>query len=142
MLDSERFIEAQAENYPSALAEISAGAKRSHWMWFIFPQIAGLGHSMMAQRFGIGSSDDAREYLAHPILGKRLRDCVSALQDLPHNKSAQEVFGPVDAMKLRSSLTLFIEAGAGRPFEAALERWFGGELDAATLAIIKPPLAA
>ncbi|MDB5700320.1 MAG: hypothetical protein JWL66_519 [Sphingomonadales bacterium] len=110
-------------------------------MWFIFPQIAGLGHSSMAQRFALASVDEAREYLAHPVLGKRLRECVSALQDLPH-KSAEQVFGGVDAMKLRSSLTLFIEADAGRPFEAALERWFGGERDGATLEIIKPQLAA
>lgn len=108
-------------------------------MWFIFPQIAGLGHSPMAQRFAIGSVDDARDYLAHPVLGKRLRECVSALQDLPH-KSAEQVFGTVDAMKLRSSLTLFIEAGAGRQFEAALERWFGGARDEATLGIINPAL--
>jgi uncharacterized protein (DUF1810 family) len=141
MFDPGRFIEAQASTYVSALAEIKAGAKRSHWMWFIFPQIAGLGHSDMAQRYALHSVDEAREYLAHPVLGKRLRECVSALQDLPL-KSAEQVFGGIDAKKLRSSLTLFIEADAGRPFEAALERWFGGERDAATLEIIKPQLAA
>jgi uncharacterized protein (DUF1810 family) len=141
MFDPDRFIEAQASTYVSALAEIKAGAKRSHWMWFIFPQIAGLGHSDMAQRYALQSVDEAREFLAHPVLGKRLRECISALQDLPL-KSAEQVFGGIDAKKLRSSLTLFIEADAGRPFEAALERWFGGERDAATLEIIKPQLAA
>src|ERR1700712_1840212 len=117
MFDPNLFLDAQVQSYAPAFAEISAGAKRSHWMWFIFPQVAGLGHSEMAQRYAIASVEDAREYLAHPILGKRLRDCVAALQDLP-STTAERVFGPVDAIKLRSSLTLFVEAGAGRQFEA------------------------
>lgn len=139
MFDPHAFLDAQAVHYPCALAEISAGAKTGHWMWFIFPQIAGLGHSEMAQRYAIASVEDARQYLAHPILGRRLRDCVAALQDLTAT-TAERVFGRIDAMKLRSSLTLFIEAGAGRQFEAALERWFGDQHDAATLDIIKRSL--
>lgn len=101
-------------------------------MWFIFPQIAGLGSSAMARRYAIGSLDEARAYLDHRMLGARLHDCVEALQDLPRT-NAEAVFGPIDAIKLRSSLTLFIEAGAGPLFGAALERWFEGEPDDKTL---------
>jgi uncharacterized protein (DUF1810 family) len=133
--DLQRFVAAQAGSYDAALAEIRRGAKRSHWMWFVFPQIAGLGRSDMARRYAIGSIEEARAYLAHPLLGTRYRACVSALQDLTGG-SAEGVFGPVDAVKLRSSLTLF-EAAAPEPlFAAAIERWFGGERDAATLAIL------
>lgn len=135
--DLERFVDAQASVYDMALAEIRRGAKRGHWMWFIFPQISGLGRSDMAQRFAIASLDEAQAYLAHPLLGARLRDCVSALQDLT-GTSAQAVFGSVDAMKLRSSLTLFTQAGGGGLFTAALDRWFDGEADAATLARVTP----
>ncbi|WP_293883216.1 DUF1810 domain-containing protein [Sphingomonas sp.] len=141
MLDAARFLDAQADSYAAAFVEISAGRKRSHWMWFVFPQISGLGRSATAQRCAIASIGVAREYLAHPVLGLRLRECVAALQDLPPT-SAVDVFGPVDAMKLRSSLTLFIQAGAGLPFEAALARWFGGEVDAVTLTILNQQLAA
>ena len=104
-------------------------------MWFIFPQVAGLGSSAMSQRYAINSLDEARAYLEHPVLGRRLRDCVSALQDLP-SATAYEVFGDVDASKLCSSLTLFIEAGGGPLFEAALDRWFGSERDDATLKLL------
>jgi uncharacterized protein (DUF1810 family) len=121
-----RYIEAQEGTYAGALAEIRRGAKRGHWMWFIFPQLRGLGRSEMAHRFGISSLDEARAYLTHPVLGPRLRECVAALQDLT-SRSAAEVFGDVDAMKLRSSLTLFAQAGRGPIFEAALSRWFGEE---------------
>lgn len=135
--DLDRFVAAQAQIYNTALGEIRRGAKRSHWMWFIFPQIAGLGSSEMARRYAIASLDEARAYLAHPVLGARLRDCVAALQDLT-GTSAEAVFGGIDALKLRSSLTLFVEAGGGRLFTAALDRWFGGEADAATLARLAP----
>lgn len=135
--DLERFVDAQASVYEMALAEIRRGAKRTHWMWFIFPQIRGLGRSEMAQRFAIASLNEARAYLDHPLLGARLRDCVGALQDLT-GTSAQAVFGSVDAMKLRSSLTLFAQAGGGGLFTAALDRWFDGEADAATLASTRP----
>ncbi|SMF61416.1 DUF1810 domain-containing protein [Allosphingosinicella indica] len=130
--DLDRFLVAQARDYDRALAEISAGAKRSHWMWYIFPQIAGLGGSDMARRYAIRSLDEARAYLAHPLLGPRLEACVAALQRLP-DADAERVFGPVDAMKLRSSLTLFVAAGAPRIFQTALDRWFGGRADPATL---------
>lgn len=133
----DRFVEAQAPVYATALGEIRRGAKRSHWMWFIFPQLAGLGRSETATFFGIRSLDEARAYLAHPVLGTRLRECVGALQDLMDmSTSAERVFGAVDAMKLRSSLTLFAEAGAGPLFTAALERWFGGDADPATLSLL------
>jgi uncharacterized protein (DUF1810 family) len=131
--DLARFVAAQRDSYDLALGEIRRGAKRSHWMWFIFPQIARLGHSAMATRYAIGGLDEARAYLAHPVLGARLRTCVAALQDLPET-TAEHVFGAIDAVKLRSSLTLFAEAGGGVLFEAALARWFGGERDPATLA--------
>lgn len=134
MMGLDRFVEAQAPVYATALGEIRRGAKRSHWMWFIFPQLAGLGRSETAKFFGIRSLDEARTYLAHPILGARLRECVGALQDITDmSASAESVFGAVDAMKLRSSLTLFVEAGAGALFVAALDRWFGGVQDPATL---------
>jgi uncharacterized protein (DUF1810 family) len=128
----DRFVAAQADSYDVALAEIRLGAKRTHWMWYIFPQFAGLGHSPMAMRYAIGSLDEARAYLAHPLLGPRLRGCVAALQEVT-GKTAVEIFGSIDAQKLRSSLTLFVAAGAGTMFAAALDRWFGGEQDAATL---------
>jgi uncharacterized protein (DUF1810 family) len=127
-----RFVAAQDGVFETALGEIQRGAKRSHWMWFIFPQIAGLGSSAMAQLYGITSLDEARAYLAHPLLGPRLRACVEALQDLT-GTTAEAVFGGIDAIKLRSSLTLFVEAGGEPLYRAALERWFRGEPDMATL---------
>ncbi len=133
--DLDRFVTAQAENYETALAEIRRGAKRSHWMWYIFPQIAGLGRSEMARHYALVSLDEARAYLAHPLLGARLRDCVAALQDLT-GTSAVAVFGEIDAVKLRSSLTVFEAAGGGALFIAALARWFDGSTDPATLALI------
>ncbi|RSV37332.1 DUF1810 domain-containing protein [Sphingomonas sp. ABOLE] len=134
--DLDRFVAAQEGSYETALAEIRRGAKRSHWMWYVFPQIAGLGRSAMAQRYAIGSLAEARAYLEHPVLGARLRDSVSALQDLTSG-TAEGVFGETDAIKLRSSLTLFEAAGAGPLFAAALDRWFGGTRDPATLAILE-----
>jgi len=133
--DLDRFMSAQSESYGTALAEIRRGVKRGHWMWFIFPQIAGLGRSAMAQQYAIGSLEEAETYLAHPVLGPRLRDCVAAMQDLT-GTSAHRVLGEIDAIKLRSSLTLFIEAGGGQLFVSALERWFGGEKDKATLLLL------
>ena len=130
----QRFIDAQATSYDMALAEIRRGAKRSHWVWFIFPQVAGLGSSAMAQRYAIGSLDEARAYLAHPMLGARLQAFVAALQDLT-GTTAEAVFGCIDAVKLRSSLTLFVKAGGGPLLGAALTRWFGGS-DQATLDIL------
>lgn len=131
----DRFVTAQAGSYETALAEIRRGTKRSHWMWYVFPQLAGLGRSETARHFGIRSLDEARAYLEHPVLGPRLRECVAALQDLT-GRTADAVFGGVDAMKLRSALTLFIEAGAGPLFSAALGRWFDGEKDPMTLRLL------
>lgn len=133
--DLDRFVTAQAASYDTALAEIRRGAKRTHWMWFVFPQIAGLGTSATAQRYAITSLDEARAYLAHPLLGRRLRDCVAALQDLT-GTTAESVFGSVDAAKLRSSLTLFVAAGADPLLSAALDRWFDGVPDDATLRLL------
>ncbi len=134
--DLQRFVDAQAEAYPRALTEISKGRKTSHWMWYIFPQLAGLGSSDMAQRYAIASIDEARAYLAHPLLGIRYRECVIALQDLP-TADAEAVFGAVDAMKLHSSLTLFSKADPDETlFRAALLRWFRGAEDRQTLALL------
>ena len=126
--DLQRFIDAQADTYATVQRELARGHKTSHWMRFIFPQLQGLGTSEMAERFAIASLDEARAFLAHPLLGLRLRECVSALQDLPQ-ADAQAVFGSTDALKLRSSLTLFVRAGGGPLFEAALQRWFSEQAD-------------
>jgi len=135
--DLDRFVAAQAGVYAQALAELEAGAKRSHWMWFVFPQLAGLGRSPTAIFYAIDSADEARAYLAHPLLGARLRDCVAAI--LRHkDRSAEAIFGAVDAMKLKSSMTLF-EAVAGdpTPFAAVLDAFFAGARDAATLDLLR-----
>lgn len=134
-LDLERFVHAQEADYQIALAEIRRGRKRSHWMWYIFPQIDRLGHSAMSRRYAIRSLEEAHAYLDHPLLGHRLRECVSALHDLT-GTTAQQVFGTVDAAKLRSSLTLFLAVANEPLFGAALERWFGGNRDARTVALL------
>lgn len=131
----DRFVEAQMLAYQTALAEIRRGTKYSHWMWFVFPQITGLGRSSTAQHFAIRSIEEARAYLDHPVLGPHYLECVAALQYLPAS-DAVAIFGKVDAMKLRSSLTLF-EAARPQPLiAAALDRWFSGERDHATLALL------
>lgn len=132
--DLQRFISAQDGTYVEALAEIRRGRKRTHWMWYIFPQVAGLGRSEIAKHYAIGSIDEAKAYLNDPILGFRLREAVAALQDL-QNVSAIDVFGEIDALKLRSSLTLFSLAGGGHMFDAAIIRWFGSS-DPATVGLI------
>lgn len=136
-----RFIEAQAPVYATALAEIRRGAKRSHWMWFIFPQLAGLGRSAIAIFYGIASIDEARTYLDHPILGARYRECVEALQDLALTDPVP-VFGVTDAMKLRSSLTLFEAAEPAPLFAAAIDRWFKGQRDEATMQMLSSQAAS
>ena len=134
--DLERFVRAQSAVYEDVLAELRAGRKRSHWMWFVFPQIAGLGHSEMARRYAIGSLDEAKAYLSHPVLGSRLRECtrlVNAVQE----RSLEEIFGSPDDLKFRSSMTLFARAaGDGGVFEAALEKYFRGQPDGETLSRI------
>ncbi|MCW3838160.1 DUF1810 domain-containing protein [Sphingomonas canadensis] len=134
----ERFVEAQASVYATALGEIRRGAKRSHWMWFVFPQLAGLGRSETTRFFGIGSLEEARAYLAHPVLGSRYVECVEALQDLGTSEPIA-VFGEIDATKLRSSLTLFEAVKPSPLFAAALDRWFGGERDPETYALLQAP---
>ena len=134
--DLARFVRAQAGIYEQTLAEIRSSRKRSHWMWFIFPQFAGLGHSPMAQRYAIGSIAEARAYLADPVLGTRYRECVASLQALPAT-TAERVFGGIDAIKLKSSLTLFDEANHEPLFSEAIGRWFEGQRDEATLGLLR-----
>jgi uncharacterized protein (DUF1810 family) len=130
--DLSRFVEAQAGSYDRALAELRAGRKTGHWMWFVFPQVAGLGRSPTAQHYAISGLEEARAYLAHPVLGPRLVECAQALLDLPGD-DAVAVLGPVDAVKLRSSMTLFAHADPAQPvFRAVLERYAGGQEDEAT----------
>lgn len=131
----QRFIEAQARDYATALAEIRRGRKETHWIWYVFPQLRGLGQSETAKFYGISSLDEARAYLAHPILGPRLTECTKALQPL-NERTIQSAFGSLDAMKLCSSLTLFIEAGGGALYSDALARLFGGEADTKTLKLL------
>lgn len=131
----DRFVEAQTLVYPVALAEISRGAKRSHWMWYIFPQLAGLGRSATARHFAIRSAGEAKAYLDHAVLGPRYLACVTALQDLSTSDPVA-VFGDVDAMKLRSSLTLFEAVRPSALLSAVLDRWFDGDRDAATLQLL------
>ena len=134
----ERFVDAQDLNgiYEQALSELRAGRKVSHWMWFIFPQIAGLGHSSMSQKFAISSLTEAQAYLRHPILGPRLTRCAQTVMDI-NGKSATEIFGGTDAMKLRSSMTLFINAAPDDPtFRAVLDKYFNGAHDKATIELL------
>jgi uncharacterized protein (DUF1810 family) len=129
----DRFVSAQDGGvYERALAELRAGRKSSHWMWFVFPQLAGLGHSRMARHYAIGSLDEARAYLSHPVLGPRLVECARALLGVT-DRSAEQILGGIDAMKLRSSMTLFARADPDQPaFGAVLDRYYGGEPDSAT----------
>ncbi|MCQ0990473.1 DUF1810 domain-containing protein [Jiella marina] len=132
----DHFVAAQAPIYETALGELKAGRKTSHWMWFVFPQIEGLGRSPMAQRYALHSLDEAAGYLAHPVLGERLRECSRAV--LAHrDKSAHAIFGLPDDLKFHSSMTLFHRAAPDEEvFQRALEAFFDGEEDSATLARI------
>jgi uncharacterized protein (DUF1810 family) len=128
----QRFVDAQEHTFAGALAELRAGRKTGHWMWFVFPQIAGLGMSAMSREFAISSLAEARAYLAHPVLGARLRDCAQVVAGSAA-RSAEEVFGGIDAVKLRSSVTLFARAAPDEPvFTAVLDRWFDGRPDPET----------
>jgi uncharacterized protein (DUF1810 family) len=136
-LQLQRFVEAQQENYEYARAELRAGRKRTHWMWYIFPQIKGLGRSATAEWFAIASLDEAHAYLQHPVLGPRLRECTQ-LVNLVEGRSLYEIFGPPDDLKFRSSMTLFANATAeNREFLDALRKYSAGEFDPATLALLK-----
>jgi uncharacterized protein (DUF1810 family) len=128
-----RFVEAQRAVYARVLSELRTGEKRSHWMWFVFPQIQGLGHSAMARRYAIGSREEAKAYLDHPVLGSRLRECTELVCAVT-GKTAHEIFGSPDDLKFRSCMTLFGSvAGAGSVFQQALEKYFSGEKDERTL---------
>ena len=134
--DLSRFVEAQEGIYPTALAELQRGKKESHWMWFIFPQLAGLGHSSMARRYAIQNLDEARAYLAHPILGPRLLECCRALLGVT-GKSANQIMGSPDDLKLRSSTTLFQQADRSTSeFQTILDRYFDGTADPKTIALL------
>lgn len=133
MSDLQRFVDAQDRVYDNVLDELRAGRKRSHWMWFVFPQIRGLGSSPTAQHYGIASLEEARAYLNHPVLGPRLRECV-ALVNAVEGRSAEQVFGWPDDLKLRSSVTLFAHATDDNgDFLALLDKYYGGEQDPLTL---------
>jgi uncharacterized protein (DUF1810 family) len=132
--DLKRFVLAQNADdiYETAFGELRRGQKTSHWMWFVFPQVAGLGFSSLSMRFSIASLDEAKAYLQHPVLGPRLIECAEIVADL-QELSAQQVFGAVDAQKLQSSMTLFSRASPDeRAFERVLDRYFGGHADVAT----------
>ena len=133
--DLQRFVDAQQANssYQRAVDELGRGRKASHWMWYVFPQIAGLGHSAMSQKFAISGAEEAVEYLRHPVLGARLRACVELLATIDE-RSAEQIFGSVDAQKLHSSMTLFHLVASDQPaFNTVLVRFFGGQLDQATV---------
>jgi uncharacterized protein (DUF1810 family) len=140
--DLARFVEAQdaGGTWDQALVELRAGSKRSHWMWFVLPQVAGLGQSPTARRYAITGLDEARAYLAHDVLGPRLHEASEALLALD-TSSAAEVLGGIDAQKLRSSMTLFARADPSDPvFPAVLEKYFGGRSDDATERLLSSPL--
>ena len=131
--DLERFVDAQAGIYERALLELRAGRKENHWMWFVFPQLRGLGMSAMAHHYGLGSREEAVGYLAHPVLGRRLVECAEAVLAV-EGRSAMDIFGSPDDMKLRSSATLFAAASPpGSVFERVLAKYYSGEPDDQTL---------
>lgn len=130
------FVTAQDPVYDRVRAELERGRKTSHWMWFIFPQMAGLGHSDMAKRYAIASLGEAKEYLAHPVLGARLIECTGLVNAI-EGQSARNIFGPVDSFKFRSSMTLFAMAAPDNQiFRQALDKYYGGEDDPKTLALL------
>ncbi|MCB8837039.1 DUF1810 domain-containing protein [Aurantimonas sp. VKM B-3413] len=136
--DLDRFVTAQEGVFETALAELRAGRKRTHWMWFVFPQLRGLGHSPTAQHFGIASLEEARAYLSHALLGPRVTEATEAVLGVT-GCSLHQIFGSPDDMKFRSSMTLFERAaaeGGGGPFARALDQWCGGERDPKTHAML------
>jgi len=137
--DLQRFVMAQdaARSYDRAVGELRAGRKTGHWMWYVFPQIAGLGQSPTSRMYAIGSLEEARAYLAHPELGARLAECAGILAG-HQGPTAEQIFGALDALKLRSSMTLFARAAPGEPlFGAVLDKYFGGMADPATDALLR-----
>jgi uncharacterized protein (DUF1810 family) len=135
--DLDRFVSAQDPVYSTALAELQAGRKTTHWMWFVFPQIEGLGYSSTSRFYSIKSMEEVRRYLEHPVLGARLAECVEAVLAV-EGRSASEIFGYPDDLKLKSSMTLFANvAGPGSVFVRVLEKYFGGERDPRTLHLLE-----
>ena len=135
--DLQRFVAAQDDVYASAVAQLRAGRKTGHWMWFVFPQIAGLGMSAMSQRYAIASLAEARAYLGHPVLGPRIAECARILTELGGH-DAEKIFGGIDAIKLRSSMTLFARASEDDSvYDAVLDQYFGGEPDPQTEARLR-----
>jgi uncharacterized protein (DUF1810 family) len=135
--DLARFVEAQDPVYDDVRAELQAGRKTTHWMWFVFPQLRGLGRSATARYFGIDSAAEAAAYLQHPVLGARLRECVELVLGVT-GRTALEIFGATDAMKFRSSMTLFETVSPGEAlFQRALDRYFDGEPDPPTIALLQ-----
>jgi uncharacterized protein (DUF1810 family) len=136
--DLQRFIDAQERDgcFERALGELRVGRKLTHWMWFVFPQVEGLGRSSTSRYYALSGLDEARAYLRHEVLGPRLLECVRVLAELD-GVQAEEILGPLDALKLRSSMTLFLRADPGQPlFRAALDRYFAGRTDGATEALL------
>lgn len=133
----DRFVAAQDGIHDQALTEVRSGRKVSHWMWFVYPQLRGLGRSGVSRFYGLASLDEARAYLGHPVLGPRLREAAAAALAAPRGRIVEEVFGGIDAMKLRSSMTLFARAAPGEPvFRDVLTRYFDGQEDELTLALL------
>ncbi len=140
--DLRRFVDAQAGDYAVACRELREGRKRSHWIWYVFPQLRGLGRSGNAEFYGLSSLAEARAYLAHPVLGPRLRECAALLLAVPAGRGIESVVGAVDALKVRSSMTLFDAAAtagldAGEVFRAVLDRFYDGEPDERTLELLR-----
>jgi uncharacterized protein (DUF1810 family) len=133
--DLQRFVDAQAPVYPRVLAELRRGQKQSHWMWFIFPQLAGLGHSPMARRYAIRDREEAAAYLEHGVLGPRLREC-TALVNAVEGRTIREILGPPDDLKFRSSMTLFDAVAPDREFADAIAKFYGGTPDRRTLELL------
>ena len=135
--DLQRFVDAQERVYEGVTEELSRGRKRSHWMWFVFPQLKGLGFSLTSRKYGISGLDEARAYLAHPTLGPRLRECTELTLAI-EGRSVDQVFGYPDILKFRSSMTLFAKAAGGETlFEDALAKYFAGEPDDKTLTLLQ-----
>ncbi len=133
--DLERFVDAQARVYPDVVAELRQGRKQSHWMWFIFPQLAGLGNSAMAQRYALSSRDEAMAYLGHAVLGPRLREC-TALVNAVGGRTIHQILGSPDDLKFRSSMTLFDAVSSEPEFAAAIKKFYDGTRDARTLELL------
>jgi uncharacterized protein (DUF1810 family) len=137
--DLRRFVDAQQYVIDGALRELRAGRKTGHWIWFVFPQVAGLGHSELSRYYAIESLDEGRAYLAHPVLGSRLRDCAAAVLAV-EGRTVEQILGPVDAAKLRSSMTLFLRAAPDEPlFQRVLDRFFAGSPDSRTDELLGHP---